>query len=156
MNFLRLIRLLRFGLLAFTAGSALYLARRFTVVRIPGGDRGMEPTFRPGEALLVDRRPGTLARGDVVVFSQGNGSMRVGRIGALPGQFVDVLDGRLRVNGEGVLPVLGGASPPVGVVPDGEALVVRDNPDPGPKEGTVFERIREERLRGRIVIGWPF
>jgi signal peptidase S26 family len=131
------------------AGAAIYLAGRFSLVGIPEGDRGMEPTFRAGERLLVDRRPGRLERGDFVLCLLDDGQTRVARLAAVHGDILEWIDGRLSVNGEPVGPP--GGAPPDPLRP-GEALVGRDNPDlPGR-----WSRVSEKELRGRVVLAWPF
>lgn len=73
----------------------------------------MVPALLPGDHVLVDRQayqpPGAWAwvlpsgrpeRGDVVVVQRPGGKVLVKRVVALPGDIVEVVDGRLWVNGE--------------------------------------------------------
>jgi len=60
----------------------------------------MEPTFEPGEILIVDKRAYRAAdpqRGDLVV-ARVNRDLIVKRVVALPGESVEVKQGRLFVN----------------------------------------------------------
>jgi len=62
----------------------------------------MEPTLRAGEYFLVWSPPGTLARGDLVVFryEDEDGLFHVlRRLAGLPGDTVAMRDGMVEVNG---------------------------------------------------------
>ncbi len=150
----RLLTFSRGILWHMAGGAAIYLAGRFSLVGIPEGDRGMEPTFRAGENLLVDRRPGRLERGDFVLCLLGDGETRVARLAAVHGDLLEWIDGRLSVNGRIVGPSGGSPEAPLDPLRPGEALVGRDNPDlPGPEK---WRRVPEGGLRGRVVLTWPF
>ncbi|MGH7152070.1 MAG: S26 family signal peptidase [Planctomycetota bacterium] len=150
----RALALSRSALWLTAAGASIYLLGRFSLVGIPEGDRGMEPTFRAGERLLVDRRPGRLERGDVVLFQLGEGAPRVARLTAVHGDLLEWIDGRLSVNGRIASPSGAGSEAPFEPLRPGEALVGRDNPDlPGSEK---WKRVPEGNLRGRVVLAWPF
>lgn len=88
--------------LLFPLGSSVYLrAHVVEAFRIASGS--MEPTLRRGDRILVDKLGGRpLKRGDVVVFRHGSDPERnyVKRLVGLPGDRVEVRDGRVYVNGE--------------------------------------------------------
>lgn len=149
---------LRIGLLL-----VLLLAFRSTLANhyvVPSGS--MMPTLQPGDRVLVDmsayglRVPftdavvigrGTPVRGDVVVFtSPADGVRMIKRLVALPGDHVQMHDGRLWINGQPqavpgprALEVIGakvvalelrsGGGPDIDrlVIPAGQALVVGDH-----------------------------
>lgn len=94
------------------------LAVRATVVRlyaIPSGS--MTPTLVPGDVIAVtplsrvwSSHP--LERGEVVVFRSPSGQLLVKRIVAAPGDHVEIVRGKLRVNGHTVAePYLAGFDP---------------------------------------------
>jgi type IV secretory pathway protease TraF len=75
-------------------------------------DSRMEPSFAPGETVLVSwHRGGKLVPGDVVLVER-DGETLMGRIVALPGDAVSVKDGAVQVNG---------AAFPAGVLSDDQA-----------------------------------
>jgi signal peptidase I len=80
-------------------------ARRFVAEAFVVPTRGMAPTIRPGDRILVDklwRHPKRLRRGDLVVFrSEGPGSpLYVMRLVGLPGDEIEIRDEQLRIDGQ--------------------------------------------------------
>lgn len=129
---------------------------RATVVQayyIPSGS--MEPTLLVGDQILVSRsaydlhapltdtpllRTGQPARGDVVVFANpaGSGPDLVKRVVGLPGEAVEVRQGRVLINGTAITDPWGRhtgpparALPPFGpvIVPPDSYFVMGDNRD---------------------------
>lgn len=99
------------------------------LARVSGAS--MTPTLRPADLVLVGGRRRArhrVRRGDVVVLRRGGGRM-VKRVAAVAGDVVEMVAGRLVVDGrpvDGRAPVPG-ASTQVWRVPDGSVFVVGDN-----------------------------
>lgn len=129
------------------AVTALVLTGTVKIYEFPS--RSMTPTVLPGDHVIATRcfRPaGTVARGDLVVFDSAradprlSGSKFLQRVVALEGDTVEIIDGRLHVNGS-PLPDRGGKPPTpadpraVGwslaryplVIPQGEIFTLGDN-----------------------------
>ena len=63
----------------------------------------MEPAYRSGQLVLVDKTRGELRRGDVVLFYSAElEASLIKRIAAVPGDRVVIMNGRLIVNGAAV------------------------------------------------------
>lgn len=61
----------------------------------------MAPTFNDGDGALVSRRFETIERGDIIAFRYPKDESRnfLKRVIALPGDRIESVDGRTRVNG---------------------------------------------------------
>ena len=63
----------------------------------------MEPAYHHLQFVLVDRRPGSFARGDVIVFrKEGIRGLLIKRVAACPGDRLRISDGILYVNDKAV------------------------------------------------------
>jgi signal peptidase I len=138
----------------------------------------METTLLPDQYVLVDKltpRWSPYVRGDIVVFdppatfSAGNGVPFIKRIIGLPGDQVELRDGKVFVNGielnepyifqdNGVPqttdPTVGGASE--WLVPDGDLLVMGDHRRDS-SDSRVFGPIEISKVIGRAWLRyWPF
>jgi signal peptidase I len=61
----------------------------------------MEPNFHDGQILQVEPiSPADLQRGDVILYSDGEGGQWIKRLVGLPGETVEVHDGQVFINGE--------------------------------------------------------
>lgn len=71
-------------------------SRRFAIV-----DDSMRPTFEPDDWVISQRRRGTPARGDVVVFTHPSYPDRfiIKRVMGLPGERVSSTDGQIGIDG---------------------------------------------------------
>lgn len=80
---------------------------RLFVVTAAVGDAAMKPALLPGDVVLVRYADAAgLERGDVVLFRQpGTGERRILRLAGLPGDVVQMRDGRLWLNGAEVAQV---------------------------------------------------
>jgi hypothetical protein len=150
----RWVRGAKLLVLLATGAGVVYLSSRFDVASVPEEDGGMEPQVAAGSRVLIDRRPGLLAREEVVAFESAQGRIRTGRIAAVPGDDVETREGALHVNGRHVRTLLAEERPGSGRVPDGEILVILDRPEGAP--WPTCERVREARIRGLVVLAWPF
>ncbi|MBL9176280.1 MAG: signal peptidase I [Verrucomicrobiales bacterium] len=89
----------RLALLALLFLGICGLASRYRLVWVVGNS--MLPTFRSGDLLLVDRwayRRREPARGEVVVASH-HGEWVIKRVVGLPGETVEVHEGRVEIDG---------------------------------------------------------
>lgn len=94
------------GLIAAVLVALLVRSTLVTFYTIPS--ESMEPTLLPGDTIVVRRFPihrlPEAARGDVVVFRlpQSDRTYYVKRVVAIPGDYVEMVDGELRINGEAI------------------------------------------------------
>ena len=137
----------------------------------------MEATLLPGDYVLVDKltpRWAPYARGDIVVFeppdtwSSGRGVPFIKRVIGVPGDQVEIRDGKVFVNGRkldepyvhvadarhGTEPLPGGTSS--WVVPDENLFVMGDHRDAS-ADSRVFGAIELSSVIGRAWLRyWPF
>jgi signal peptidase I len=59
----------------------------------------MAPTLAPGDRIAVDTRGGVPRRGEIWVFASPIGGIHVKRVIGLPGETIEVVDGKVRVGG---------------------------------------------------------
>ena len=145
------IRKLALPLICASLGVAavlLALTGTVKIFRIPTG--GMSPTIQPGDHIIATRLfnpAGKVAKGQLVIFDTSKANSRlnskfVQRVAAVAGDKVDLIDGRLHVNGQ-PLPELNGKIPheadrravdwprpnyPL-VIPEGKIFTLGDNYD---------------------------
>jgi signal peptidase I len=133
----------------------------FLVVPMRVASTSMEPTLRPGDHVLVDKRAyrhGLPGRGDLVVFD-GTRSLVVKRVVAVAGDSVGIEDGVLVVNGRPVpepavdrRSVDGMYYGPVRV-PDGTVFLLGDNRRHSVDSRT-FGPVPVEKVTGRVIFRW--
>jgi signal peptidase I len=126
-------RLLRVGVLLTLA--AVLLSVRLLVaapVRVAGDS--MAPTLLGGEVVLIDKLGrDDVARGDLVVFRDADGSRSVKRVVGVAGDRVVIRDAVLSVNDEPVVEpyvdpeTIDGLYTPTTTVPVGSVFVLGDN-----------------------------
>ena len=93
------------GLLLAVVVLAAWLSALHIQLLLIHGD-SMAPAYRSGALVLLEKRPETLARGDVLlVRSEAMGRSLVKRIAAMEGDALTVRGDRLFVNGEDVAPL---------------------------------------------------
>jgi signal peptidase I len=121
------------GALALTIG----LFTVFSVgkpVRIEG--QAMMPTFRNGDRVFMERNPGQLDCGDIIIFlfPEDTTKSYIKRIVGLPGQTLMIEDGKVSINGKLIevpymnADFLSQDSLPAPVkIPDGHYFVLGDN-----------------------------
>ena len=150
-------------ILLIFAGMFLFQQR----IRMP--DSSMYPTVEPGDVLMTDRilfgmlRP---ARKDIVIFSSRyqSGLVYVRRIIGLPGETVQIINGRVYINGRELdepedyrdTP-LGGVASRVITLGEDEYFVLCDNrSNPADSREASIGVIRREELEGRVLFRiWP-
>ncbi len=144
---------------------ALGLVRATLVVPVRVDSASMEPTFAPGDVVLVSQRAPAVkdvGHGDLVVFrSPEDGRRTVKRVVGVGGDVLVLLDGVLTVNGAPVSEpyvdpdLVDGYYSATFTVPDGGVFVLGDNRtnsidsrDYGPIDGS--------DLLGRVLLRtWP-
>ncbi|RLC96509.1 MAG: signal peptidase I [Chloroflexi bacterium] len=125
----------------------------------------MEPSFEDGQYLIVDKltyRFHSPSRGDVVVFHnpQYYDELYIKRVIGLPGERVDIRQGRVYINGAELQEVPQWASIPNSegystTVPEGEYFVLGDNRSNSSGSHT-FDTVPEDYIVGRVWISyWP-
>lgn len=117
----------------------------------------MEPTYRSGSLVLLQKRPAAYARGDVVLCrSEALGRSVVKRIAAVEGDALEVKDGALYIDGvwAGAMPEESKRAALPDTVPAGKVLLLGDN-----RAHSVDSRnkalglVELTQLRGRLL--WP-
>lgn len=136
-----------------------YLVSSYLVL----GD-SMNPNLHDGERVFITRvtlRQGVPERGDIVVFRYPLDPSRefVKRVIGLPGDEVEVRQGRLYVNGsfvvEGYRIVKDRSSMPDTRVPEGDLFVLGDN-RPVSEDSRYFGFVPLENVRGEVfLVYWP-
>lgn len=129
-------------------------------------DRSMRNTLQPGDHLASDPRAyrrATPQRGDLVIFESpaDDAALYIQRVLGLPGEQVEIRDGKLRINGvelrEPYVRLSGDIHfrTPMAVmtVPDSHYLVLADNRNKG-ADSRVFGPVSHTSLRGqaRIIV----
>jgi signal peptidase I len=178
---------LRDGVSILGAAAVVLVARASFAdhYRVPSGS--MEPTVEVGDQICVNKaaygvrlpasetyvvRGSAPARGDVVVLaSPADGEVLLKRVVAVPGDLVEVRDGRIAIGGlrapvreedGGAVEVLGGREHALGMgygggpdfgptrVPDGSFLVLGDNRG-NSRDGRFFGWVAREAILGRAL-----
>lgn len=116
----------------------------------------MAPGLRPGDYLLAVR-PGSIARGEVVVARRGGSLEVVKRVVGLPGERVRVEDGRVWVEGRELSePHASGTGPPgEWSLGPGQYLLLGDQRDRS-TDGRSFGPVSAEEIVGVVRLRyWP-
>ncbi|MDQ7858166.1 MAG: signal peptidase I [Armatimonadota bacterium] len=124
----------------------------------------MEPTLLPHDRVLVNKflyRLGEPQRGDIVVlrYPRDPGRNYIKRLVAVPGDRVEIRDGRLRVNGTPIEEIYVNGTPTGDygpeVVPEGSYFVLGDNRN-NSEDSRAFGFVRRDLIVGRaMLIYWP-
>ncbi len=85
------------ALLWYGPGAVGYVAS-LRAFMVPGGS--MAPTLLPGDRIAVEMGQGAPKRGEVWLFTTPNGQTLVKRVVGLPGETIEVVGGRLLIDGE--------------------------------------------------------
>jgi len=146
------------------AASVLVLVGVFLVQPFRVEGQSMEPLLEPGERILVSKlayRTDDVARHDVVVLRAPDGRTLVKRVVALPGELVEVVDGRLLVDGQPIdEPYIEDArrsheSMPAHRLADDEFFVLGDH-RVASLDSRAFGPVARGRIRGKAVwVDWP-
>lgn len=143
------------------------LLRTFVVQPFQVHLSSMHPTLEEGDFILVNKlayKFGTPNRGDVVVFLPPGGQMEkpyIKRVIGLPGETVDIKDGRVYVNGTlleepyALGETSGGKYNHI-VVPEGTVFVMGDN-RMNSSDSRYFGPVSIDSLEGKTFLCfWPF
>lgn len=151
-----------------TIGLALviFLTVRVFVMNYRVVGHSMVPTIQEGQFLLIDKIGYTLferpQRGDIIVFNPPNmaGQIYIKRVIGLPGEVVELRDGRVFINGEPLaeewqtIPAPAARWGPAQVGKD-EVFVLGDN-RPGSLDSRYFGMLSRDRIIGRALLCyWP-
>jgi signal peptidase I len=143
------------------------LLRTFVVQPFQVHLSSMHPTLEEGDFILVNKlayKLGTPRRGDVVVFMPPGGQMEkpyIKRVIGLPGETVDIKDGKVFVNGSPLdepyaLGETSGGKFNHIVVPEGTVFVMGDN-RMNSSDSRYFGPVSIASLEGKTFLCfWPF
>ena len=133
-NVRRLVRLQILIAVVLIALLAMLVTLCFLIRPVRIKSAAMEPTYPNGSVVFVTREWGTPERGEVAAFtspSEGTGEIYVRRVVAVGGDFVEIKNGTLFVNGiaadEPYTTVGGYPDADETTVPDGYVFVLGDN-----------------------------
>lgn len=125
----------------------------------------MDRTLANGERLIIDRIPFYFSmpkRGEIIVFQAPDGDDWVKRVIGLPGDTVQVYQGRLILNGKVITePFINGPMDPTRnfgplTVPAGDLFVMGDNRNIS-EDSRVIGPVAISSVIGRVdVVFWPF
>lgn len=139
----------------------LYFLIDLVIARVRVENISMLPTLQPGEFLLVNKMAyelGDFNRGDIVVFHYSPEEDYIKRVIGLPGDTVEIGDGRVLVNGQ-LLEEPYISAPPQYTgsweVPEGSLFVLGDNRNQS-SDSHRWGFIDEESVIGEaMVVYWP-
>jgi signal peptidase I len=142
----------------WSSWDAVSFATSLRVFVIPSAS--MSPTLVPGDRICVEsRRSSPPKRGELWVFTMSNGSTAIKRVIGLPGETVQVADGRVSIDGTPLEePYL--ATPMSYTMPPvhlgaGEYFMMGDSRNTS-NDSHVWGPLPEERLIGRALYRcWP-
>jgi signal peptidase I len=141
----------------------LYFGINAVSARVRVDGFSMKPTLQDGEYVLVNRlayKTGAPARGDIIVFSFPMDEQQdlIKRVIGLPGETVNIRDGKVLINGS-LLSESYIAQKPVyngeWTVPDGQLFVLGDNRNDS-KDSHQWGLLPFENVIGKaVLIYWP-
>ena len=125
----------------------------------------MEPTFRDGQRVMVQKAFFEIERGDVIIFASKEDPRKdlIKRVIALPGERVEVIDGHPYVNDkrfqENYITEYGSYRQdrygPL-VIPSDQYFVLGDN-RPESQDSRVFDAVEGTLIKGKVILRWwPF
>lgn len=147
----------RIAVLATASAGGALLRRRYARYEIV--DRSMEPTLQTGDYVIV-RAGQPMRRGSMVVYP-GPGSLDlVKRVIGLPGEVIEINDGRISIDGADGADVWGhGATEPSGawVLGPDDVFVLGDARERSTGDSRVTGGVAVGRVHGTVIgIYWPF
>ena len=141
------------AVLAVVLAAALCSAFFVQLLLIHGDS--MAPAYRSGALVLLQKRPASYGRGDVVLCrSEALGRSVVKRIAAAEGDALAVEADGLYINGvyAGAMPEASQRAALPAQVPAGQYLLLGDNRDASvDSRNAALGLVREEQLRGRVL-----
>jgi len=149
----------------FVLALIIFLALRTFVMNYRVIGHSMQPTIEEGQFLLIDKLlydMGEPDRGDVVVLHPPDapGQIYIKRVIGIPGDVVEIKNGKLFINGGAVLEPWETRPYPAsnwgpGRVGEDEVLVLGDN-RPGSRDSRYFGMLPQEKIIGRAFLSyWP-
>ena len=139
----------------------LYLLIDFMIARVRVENISMQPTLKPGEFLIVNKlayRLGQFHYGDIVVFHYNPQEDYIKRVIGLPGDEVEINEGKVYINGEQLQEDYL-VSPPAYTgswqVPEGRLFVLGDNRNQS-SDSHKWGFVPTENVVGKaLVVYWP-
>lgn len=113
----------------------------------------MSPAYRSGSLVLLQKRPASFERGDVVLCrSEVLGRSIVKRIAAAEGDALEVGEDGLYINGVYAAPMPEDAAELPALVPPGKLLLLGDNLSASvDSRSAALGLVDETRLRGKVI-----
>jgi len=141
--------------------AVMYVMIDAVIARVRVENISMLPTLHPGEFLLVNKlayKISPMSRGDIVIFHHDEKEDYIKRLIGLPGDTIEVGDGKVSVNQQ-VLTEPYIAAPPsyngVWQVPAGSVFVLGDNRNSS-SDSHSWGFVSLEKLIGKaLVVYWP-
>ncbi len=141
--------------------AVMYVMIDAVIARVRVENISMLPTLHPGEFLLVNKiayKINPMSRGDIVIFHHDEKEDYIKRLIGLPGDVVDVKDGKVTVNNQTLTePYI--AAPPSYTgewqVPAGSVFVLGDNRNSS-SDSHSWGFVSLDKLIGKaLVVYWP-
>lgn len=151
-----IIRLALFGVILYTMLNALV----FTIISVDGDS--MYPTFSNRDRLAFSRiniKENRLQRGDIILFKGNDGRSYIKRIIGLPGEFVEINNGVVYINGREYKQDVSRAYTYVynndkWYLKSGQFFVLGDNRDQDDsKDSRIFGPIDIKDIKGKYLLG---
>lgn len=159
-----LLQLLRDVIEAGVMALILFVLLQATIQNTVVEGQSMEPNLVDGQRLLVNKlayRFSEPARGDIVVIKSPRGTSEklIKRVVGLPGETVELRNGRVYVNGrlleEYYHPYVGVHSYPPASVPPDHYFLLGDNRDHS-GDSRVWGSVHKDLIIGRVLVSvWP-
>ncbi|WP_299026711.1 signal peptidase I [uncultured Thermanaerothrix sp.] len=141
----------------------LYFVIDTFIARVRVENISMQPTLKPGEFVIVNKvayRTGQVRRGDVIVFRYPMNPREdyIKRVIGLPGDHIEIKDGKVFVNGQALEEPYVAASPSyngVWDVPPGQLFVLGDNRNQS-SDSHSWGFVPIENVVGKaLLVYWP-
>jgi signal peptidase I len=126
-----------------------------TPVRIEGS--AMRPAFKDGDKVIMNKPPGEIGRGDVIMFlyPEDHSRMYIKRVIGLPGEKIEIKSGRIYINGAPLdEPYLDpeynseNVEFPEETIPEGHYFVMGDNRD-NSSDSRAWGTVPKELITGK-------
>ncbi|KPL84231.1 signal peptidase I [Thermanaerothrix daxensis] len=141
----------------------LYFVIDTFIARVRVENISMQPTLKPGEFVIVNKvayRTGQVQRGDVIVFRYPMNPREdyIKRVIGLPGDHIEIQNGKVFVNGQALEEPYVAASPSyngVWDVPPGQLFVLGDNRNQS-SDSHSWGFVPMENVVGKaLLVYWP-
>jgi len=157
------LRMLSEALQVIVLALLLYFVIDTFIARVRVENISMQPTLKPGEFVIVNKvayRTGQVQRGDVIVFRYPMNPREdyIKRVIGLPGDHIEIQNGKVFVNGQALEEPYVAASPSyngVWDVPPGQLFVLGDNRNQS-SDSHSWGFVPMENVVGKaLLVYWP-